>query len=65
SGSVAVTCAPASGSVFPLGETTVSCVASDAAGNRASGSFTVTITPAGAPPVEPAPHRLFMPVIMR
>ena len=30
---VGVTCAPASGSVFPLGQTTVQCSAQDAAGN--------------------------------
>ena len=33
------TCAPASGSTFPLGETTVNCTAS----NAGSGSFTVTV----------------------
>ena len=43
-GSVDVTCDPASGSTFPLGETTVNCKATDAAGNEATGSFTVTIT---------------------
>ena len=41
--SPAVTCMPASGSTFPLGETTVNCTATDAAGNSASGSFEVTI----------------------
>lgn len=44
SGSVPVVCTPASGSVFPLGMTTVSCTATDGAGNVATGSFTVTIT---------------------
>jgi hypothetical protein len=39
-----VTCTPVSGSTFPVGETTVSCDASDAAGNSAHGSFKVTIT---------------------
>ena len=38
-----VTCAPASGSVFPVGTTTVSCTARDAAGNASSGSFSVTV----------------------
>jgi hypothetical protein len=42
-GSVAVTCAPASGSTFPLGTTTVNCNATDKAGNTASASFTVTV----------------------
>jgi hypothetical protein len=43
SGSVAVTLAPPSGSLFALGTTTVTASASDAAGNRATGSFTVTV----------------------
>lgn len=36
-------CDHASGSTFPLGQTTVACSAADAAGNEASGSFTVTV----------------------
>ncbi len=48
-GAVPVTCVPASGSVFPLGETTVNCTAVDAAGNQAQGSFKVTVTDATAP----------------
>jgi hypothetical protein len=36
-------CTPPSGSTFPLGTTTVQCVATDAAGNNNSCSFTVTI----------------------
>lgn len=43
---VAVTsllCAPASGSVFPIGSTPVNCTASDAAGNTSSKSFSVTV----------------------
>ena len=42
-GSVAVSCTPASGSTFAPGTTTVTCSATDAAGNTASGSFTVTV----------------------
>jgi len=42
-GPVAVTCEPSSGSRFPLGTTIVSCSASDSAGNRATGTFTVTV----------------------
>jgi hypothetical protein len=38
-----VSCIPASGSVFPIGRTAVACSATDAAGNSASGSFTVTV----------------------
>ncbi|MGH9814849.1 MAG: HYR domain-containing protein [Candidatus Acidiferrales bacterium] len=36
-------CVPASGAIFPMGTTTVNCSASDAAGNTANGSFTVTV----------------------
>jgi hypothetical protein len=42
SGSVAVTCSP-SGSSFPIGVTMVACTASDAFGNAAGGSFTVSV----------------------
>lgn len=49
-GPVAVTCTPASGSLFPFGTTTVSCSAQDTAGNVANGSFTVTVRDV-APPV--------------
>ena len=38
-----VTCAPASGSTFPLGTTSVTCNASDATGNTSAGSFNVTV----------------------
>ncbi len=38
-----VTCDPASGSLFPLGSTTVSCSATDEAGNTATKSFVVTV----------------------
>ena len=42
-GDVAVSCAPPSGSIFPLGTTTVSCTASDSRSNTATGTFDVTI----------------------
>ena len=42
-GGVSVTCAPASGSTFALGTTTVNCTATDAHGNTVSASFTVTV----------------------
>jgi uncharacterized repeat protein (TIGR01451 family) len=38
-----VVCVPASGTHFPVGTTTVSCTASDAAGSQSSCSFTVTV----------------------
>jgi hypothetical protein len=47
----AVSCAPSSGSTFPLGATTVSCTATDRVGNSSSGSFTVTVVDTTAPVV--------------
>jgi energy-coupling factor transporter ATP-binding protein EcfA2 len=53
-GQVPVTCTPASGKPFPLGVTTVGCSAVDKAGNRAAGSFTVTVEDTTGPvPVLP------------
>ncbi|MEW6210684.1 MAG: FG-GAP-like repeat-containing protein [Acidobacteriota bacterium] len=49
SGVIATSCDPASGSYFPVGATTVTCAATDAAGNTASRSFTVTVTDTQAP----------------
>jgi hypothetical protein len=46
-----VTCVPASGSVFPVGSTTVTCTASDSSGNTGRTSFHVVVTP---PPCTPA-----------
>ena len=42
-GVTSVGCSPMSGSQFPIGPTTVSCTASDAAGNKTSASFVVTV----------------------
>jgi hypothetical protein len=53
SGTVQTTCTPASGSVFSVGTTTVSCTAQDAVPNVATGSFTVTIL--NTPPVVTVP----------
>jgi uncharacterized repeat protein (TIGR01451 family) len=41
--SPAVSCSPASGTTFTLGTTTVNCEASDAAGNKGTASFKVTV----------------------
>jgi hypothetical protein len=50
SGSVAPDCAPASGSLFGFGSTTVTCTATDAAGNTSTpGTFTVTVQDTAAP----------------
>lgn len=43
-----VTCTMASGSVFPIGTTTVTCDATDAAGNTTTGDFTVLVQAAAA-----------------
>jgi len=51
-----VSCNPASGSTFPIGTTTVSCSASDAAGNiSAPQTFDVTVTTPGVS-VDPLSH---------
>ncbi len=48
---VPVVCAPASGSAFPVGQTTVSCSATDTAGNTANGTFKVTVRDVTPPTV--------------
>ena len=50
-----VVCSPASGASFPLAATTVSCTASDAAGNLATGSFKVTVQDTTAPSLSGVP----------
>ena len=50
---VTVTCTPASGSVFGLGNSAVTCSASDRAGNRAAVSLTVTVSDTTAPVFNP------------
>jgi N-acetylneuraminic acid mutarotase len=45
---VTVTCAPPSGSPFQIGTSSVTCTATDAAGNIASGSFPVLVQAAAA-----------------
>jgi Tol biopolymer transport system component len=46
SGIASTVCLPASGSMFLVGNTTVTCTATDHAGNTSSAAFTVTVTPA-------------------
>ena len=46
-GAVSVSCAPASGSTFPIGVTSVNCSAADSRSNGSSGSFSVTVTDSG------------------
>ncbi len=50
-GDLAADCTPASGSVFALGNTTVTCTATDDAGNEGSNTFTVTVVDTTAPVV--------------
>jgi hypothetical protein len=56
-----LSCTPASGSLFPLGPTTVDCTATDGSGNQSAASFTVTVADEAAPVftvVPPAPVML-------
>ncbi len=50
-GAVAVVCTPPSGSVFTLGTTTVTCTATDAAGNQSSCSFDVIVVDTTPPEI--------------
>lgn len=50
-GPVPVTCSPASGAAFALGDTTVTCSAQDAAGNAGSSSFEVHVVDTTAPSI--------------
>jgi hypothetical protein len=45
-GGVTVACTPPSGTAFPVGQTRVTCVATDEVGHTASRSFLVTVAPA-------------------
>jgi hypothetical protein len=49
-----VTCSPPSGSTFPIGTIVVTCSATDAAGNTATGTFRVTVNDGSAPAVSVA-----------
>jgi hypothetical protein len=59
-GSITPTCTPASGSTFALGTATVTCSATDAHGNTASGSFTVTVVDT-TPPTLSLPGNISVP----
>jgi Ca2+-binding RTX toxin-like protein len=54
-GQVTPTCTPASGSTFPVGNTQVTCTATDSAGNSATATFTVTVTPQPLPQIPTPP----------
>jgi uncharacterized protein YegL len=51
SGVAATSCTPASGSLFPLGTTTVACASTDNAGNTSTASFAVTVADTTAPEI--------------
>lgn len=58
SGTVAVTCTPASGASFALGVNPVNCTASDAAGNSASAGFNVTVNDTTPPAISSVPANI-------
>ncbi|MGA1076298.1 MAG: HYR domain-containing protein, partial [Ilumatobacteraceae bacterium] len=60
-GPVDVACAPASGDVFELGGTTVSCTATDGSQNTAQTSFTVTVVDELPPVFGTATDQTFTP----
>jgi hypothetical protein len=55
-GSVEVSCTPPSGSTFPIGTTSVSCSATDAAGNTSTETFSVTVEDNTAPSITAPPN---------
>jgi hypothetical protein len=56
-GPVGVTCTPESGSIFSIGTTTtVTCTATDAAGNTGTASFTVTVQDTTPPTITTVPE---------
>jgi hypothetical protein len=61
-GAGGASCTPASGGVFPVGGTTVTCARTDAAGNAASASFTVTVGLVVVVPPQPRPESVAPPV---
>ena len=72
-GTVAATCNPASGSVFPFGTTVVTCSATDSHGNTGTASFTVKVQDTTPPAVTAAaapntllwsPNKAMTPVVI-
>jgi hypothetical protein len=53
-GTPTIDCSPASGSMFPLGKSTIKCVGTDAEGNRDAGEFDVQVS-------DTTPPQLFVP----
>jgi hypothetical protein len=52
-----ITCTPDTGAIFPLGDTTVNCTATNSSGQTATATFTVTVQDT-TPPVLPKPGTL-------
>jgi hypothetical protein len=50
-GVITPTCSPASGSIFPLGETTVNCSATDTHSNTGTNSFTIKVQDTTVPTI--------------
>ena len=59
----AVSCSPISGSQFPLGETVVSCTATDDAGHQTSGAFTVEVIYQQTVSVQPGWNLMSIPLL--
>lgn len=55
-GPVQVGCDPDSGDTFLLGDTTVTCSATDSSGNLAEQSFTITVVDTTGPVIDPLPN---------
>jgi hypothetical protein len=51
-GALPANCTPASGSVFPIGTTTVTCSVTDSSAHTVSGAFTVTVSDTDAPVID-------------
>jgi HYR domain len=59
-GPLPVTCSPGPGSTFALGDSTVTCTATDSGGNQGQAAFTVSVRDTTPPTlVVPAPHSVF------
>jgi len=54
-GAIAASCTPASGGTFALGPNTVTCTATDAAGNVGTATFTVTVQDTTPPTISGTP----------
>jgi hypothetical protein len=53
---ISIECTPPSGSTFPIGRTTVTCTATDPAGNSSTKTFHVTFRDTTAPALAGMPH---------